>query len=37
MRALDAITQIRVDVLKRGSCRAALMKAPVAFDATSSN
>jgi len=37
LRALDASTQIRVDVLRRGSCHAALMKAPVAFDASSSN
>lgn len=35
LRALDTNTLIRVDVLKRGSCQAALIKAPVTFDATS--
>lgn len=35
LRALDATTLIRVDVLKRGSCHAALVKAPVTFDARS--
>lgn len=37
LRALDASTRIRVDVFKRGSCQAALMKAPVTFNATSAN
>jgi len=32
LRALDANTHIRVDVLKRGSCQAALVKAPVTFE-----
>ena len=35
LRALDANTLIRVDVVKRGSCRAALIKAPLTFEATS--
>ena len=37
LRALDASTLIRVNVVKRGSCHAALIKAPVTFEATSSN
>jgi len=37
LRALDASARIRVDVVKRGSCRAALVKAPVTFEATSPN
>ncbi len=37
LRTLDASTRIRVDVVKRGSCRAALIKAPVTFDSTSPN
>ena len=37
LRTLDANTLIRVDVLKRGSCQAALIKAPVTFEATSPN
>ena len=37
LRALDASTLIRVDVVKRGSCHAALIKAPVTFEATSAN
>ncbi len=37
LRTLDASTLIRVDVLKRGSCHAALVKAPVEFEATSQN
>jgi len=37
LRALDANTLIRVDVVKRGSCQAALVKAPVTFEATSPN
>ena len=32
LRTLDATTLVRVDVLKRGSCHAVLVKAPVAFD-----
>jgi len=35
LRTLDANTLIRVDVVKRGSCHAALIKAPIAFDAAS--
>lgn len=31
LRALDAITQIRVNVLEGGSCHAALIKGPVTF------
>lgn len=31
LRTLDASTFIRVDVVKRGSCHAALIKAPVTF------
>ena len=34
-RALDASTLIRVDVIESGSCHAALIKAPVMFEATS--
>jgi hypothetical protein len=37
LRTLDASTRIRVDVVKRGSCHAALIKAPVTFEATSPN
>ncbi|MBE0622622.1 MAG: hypothetical protein IH605_18675 [Burkholderiales bacterium] len=37
LRTLDANTLIRVDVVKRGSCRAALIKAPVTFDPISPN
>jgi len=37
LRALDASTTIRVDVVKRGSCQAALIRAPVRFDAASPN
>ena len=33
LRALDASTLIRVDVVKRGSCQAALIKAPITFNA----
>jgi len=33
LRTLDASTRIRVDVVKRGSCQAALINAPVAFEA----
>ena len=33
LRTLDATTLVRVDVLKRGSCQAILVKAPVTFDA----
>ena len=36
LRAMDASTLIRVNVVGRGSCSAALIKAPVTFDATSS-
>jgi len=32
LRTLDATTLVRVDVLKRGSCHAVLVKAPVTFD-----
>ena len=35
LRALDASTRIQVDVVKRGSCRAALINAPVTFEETS--
>jgi hypothetical protein len=37
LRTLDANTLVRVDVLKRGSCQAALIKAPVTFEAISPN
>src|SRR5487761_1895174 len=37
LRTLDASARSRVDVDKRGSCRAALIKAPVTFEATPSN
>ena len=33
-RALDASTLIRVDVVGNGSCQAALIKAPITFEAT---
>ena len=33
LRTLDASTLIRVDVVKRGSCQAGLIKAPVTFNA----
>jgi len=32
LRALDANTLLRVDVVKRGSCQAALIRAPVTFE-----
>ena len=32
LRTLDAGTLIRVDVVKRGSCHAALIKAPITFN-----
>lgn len=35
LRTLDANTLIRVDVVGSGSCQAALIKAPVTFEATS--
>ena len=35
LRALDASTRIQVNVVKRGSCQAALVNAPVKFEATS--
>lgn len=35
LRALDADTLIRVDVVGRGSCQAALIKAPITFEALS--
>jgi hypothetical protein len=35
LRSLDASTLIRVDVVGRGSCQAALIKAPVTFEAIS--
>ncbi len=35
LRTLDATTLVRVDVLRRGSCHAALVKTPVTFDETS--
>ena len=35
LRALDASTLVRVNVVGLGSCQAALLKAPVTFDATS--
>ena len=35
LRELDADTVIRVDVVGRGSCHAALIKAPVRFEALS--
>ncbi len=34
LRAIDASTQIRVNVVGLGSCHAALIKAPVTFDAS---
>ena len=34
-RALDANTLIRVDVIESGTCQAALIKAPVTFEAIS--
>jgi len=37
LRALDENTLIHVDVVKRGSCQAALIKAPIKFEATSPN
>ncbi len=37
LRTLDASARIRVDVVKRGSCRAALIKAPVTFEPTPAN
>lgn len=35
LRAVDANTQIRVNVVGLGSCQAALVKAPVTFEASS--
>src|SRR5512141_1395242 len=35
LRSMDATTQVRVNILKRGSCHAMLVNAPVAFDETS--
>jgi hypothetical protein len=32
LRTLDTTTRIRVDVVKRGTCKAALIKAPVTFE-----
>ncbi|MBE0615746.1 MAG: hypothetical protein IH604_18920 [Burkholderiales bacterium] len=37
LRTLDASTLIRIDVIKRGSCRAALVKAPITFHAAPPN
>ncbi|MBE0624444.1 MAG: hypothetical protein IH606_06500 [Burkholderiales bacterium] len=37
LRTLDASTLIRVDVVNRGSCRAALIKAPIRFEAATPN
>jgi len=37
LRALDENTLIRVDVVKRGSCQAALIRAPIKFETTSPN
>jgi len=37
LRALDANTIIRVDIVKRSSCQAALIKTPVTFEASSPN
>ena len=34
LRTMDATTLVRVDMLKRGSCHAMLVKAPVTFDET---
>ena len=31
LRALDAVTRIRVDIVGRGSCQAVLIKAPITF------
>jgi hypothetical protein len=33
LRAMDASTAIRVDIVGSGSCHAALIKAPITFDA----
>jgi len=35
LRTLDANTMIRVDVIKRGSCQAVLVKEPVTYGASS--
>ncbi|HWI13894.1 MAG TPA: hypothetical protein VNT02_06550 [Burkholderiales bacterium] len=35
LRAIDAVTQIRVDVVGAGSCHAGLVKTPVTFAPTS--
>jgi hypothetical protein len=35
LRELDADTQIRVDVVEGGSCHAALIRAPITFEAIS--
>lgn len=37
LRALDANTLIQVNVVKRGSCQAALIKAPITYEAASPN
>jgi len=37
LRTLDASARIRVDVVRRGSCHAALINAPVTFEAMPSN
>ena len=37
LRALDENTLIRVDVVKRGSCQAALTRAPIKFETTPQN
>lgn len=37
LRTLDASTLIRVSVVKRGTCQAALIKAPITFQAISPN
>jgi hypothetical protein len=37
LRAMDASTLIRVDIVKRGSCKAALIKAPITFESASPN
>lgn len=36
LRALDAITSIRVDVVGRGSCQAGLIEAPITYQELSS-
>jgi hypothetical protein len=37
LRALDTRTQVRVNVVRRGSCHAALIKAPITFEPISPN